>query len=496
MKTPYEILGVPRQADDEEIRTAYRRAAKVHHPDLNAGDKVAEESFRHARAAYELIKNSEQRAAYEVEQRNRRREKARHFHMVLAGFVTGSVTLVTVAMLSKAYEPSRPQLPRIATAKVTELQQIAASDYAFAGGTGSASGENSASQKTWETGTIAASADLPGNWPPRSELAVNSADASAARADSQTPITNEWKQAQASGSAMTLWVYVVRNPEMFEDEPSRSELLQLIEAADDVRLLGALGMSADGAIAARAQQRLAHLAEVVVTQGGEVAGGRVREGDASASGDPDFYLARAMRQFRRGDFDQAIRDCDEAIRLQPGKAQAYADRAKAWAGKGDKERAQADYEAAMRIDPNNPALLREQGTVWRQLGDLERALAALDHAIRLGFSDGSAYNERGLVWLQKGRQERAIADFNQALKIDPELAAALINRGIAWRSKGALDRAIADFGQVISVDPALSAAYYNRALVRIEKQDIEPAMTDLAKAWELLPDAVPSAHVQ
>src|SRR5262245_3672959 len=165
MKTPYEILGVPLHADDEEIRTAYRRAAKVHHPDVNAGDKViAEESFRHVRAAYEQIKDSEQRAAYEVEQRNRRREKARHFHMVLAGFVTGSVTLATVAMLSKAYEPSRP---RIATAKITELRQVAASDYAFAEGTGGASRENSASQKNLETGTIAASADLPENWPPR-----------------------------------------------------------------------------------------------------------------------------------------------------------------------------------------------------------------------------------------------------------------------------------------------------------------------------------------
>ena len=491
MKTPYEILGVPRHADDEEIRAAYRRAAKVHHPDVNAGDKVAEESFRHVHAAYEQIKNSEQRVAYEVEQRHRRREKARHFHMVLAGFVTGSVTLATVAMLSKAYEPSRP---RIATAKITEPRQVAASDYAFAGGTGSVSGENGASQKTWETGTIAASADLPENWPPRSELALNSADASVARVDSQTPVSREWKRAQASGSALPFWVYVVRKPEMLEDEPSRSELLQLIETADDVRLLDALGMGADGAIAERARQRLAHLAEAIVTHAAEVAGGRVREGDATASSDPDFYLARAMRDFRRGDFDQAIRDCEEAIRLQPGKAQAYADRAKAWAGKGDKERAQADYEAAMRIDPNNPTLLREQGTVWRQFGDLDRALATFDQAIRLGFSDASAYNERGQVWLQKGRHERAIADFNQALKIDPDLAAALVNRGIAWRSKGALDRAIADFGQVIGVDPNLSAAYYNRALARIEKQDVEPAMADLAKAWELLPDALPSAH--
>jgi tetratricopeptide (TPR) repeat protein len=309
-------------------------------------------------------------------------------------------------------------------------------------------------------------------------------------------MTSEWKRAQASGSSRTFWIYVVRNPEMFEDESFRSELLQLIEAADDVRLLGALGMGTDGAVAARARQRLTRLVEAVVTQITEVAGGLVGEGDATASSDPGACLARAMRHVHRGNFDQAIRDCDEAIRLEPGKAQAYGHRGKAWAGKGDTERALADYEAAIRIDPHNPALLREQGVLWRQVGDLDRALIAFDHAIRLGFSDASAYNERGQVWLQKGRQERAIADFNQALKIDPDLVSALINRGIAWRSKGALDRAIADFDQVISIDPNLSAAYYHRGLARIEKQDIELAMTDLAKAWELLPDALPSAQLQ
>jgi tetratricopeptide (TPR) repeat protein len=157
---------------------------------------------------------------------------------------------------------------------------------------------------------------------------------------------------------------------------------------------------------------------------------------------------------RRGNFDQAIADCDVAIRLEPDKAEAYGHRGKAWAGKGDTDRALADYEAAVRIDPNNPTLLRDQGIVWRRLGDPDRALAAFDHAIRLGFSDASAYNERGQVWLEKGRHERAIADFNQALKIDPTLVSALINRGIAWRSKGELDRAIADFGRVISIDPA------------------------------------------
>ena len=177
---------------------------------------------------------------------------------------------------------------------------------------------------------------------------------------------------------------------------------------------------ATGAIAERARQRLTRLSQAIVMQETEVAGGLAGEEDAAPSSDPAFYLARCSANIRRGNFDQAITDCDEAIRLEPGKAHAYGHRGKAWAGKGDTDRALADYEAAIRIDPHNPALLRDQGVMWRRLGDLDRALAAFDHAIRLGFSDASAYNERGQVWLQKGRHERAIADFDQALKIDPD----------------------------------------------------------------------------
>ena len=61
----YEILGVPRTASDAEIKTAFRRLARELHPDVNKQDPNAEEKFKEAAEAYEVLSDSERRATYD-----------------------------------------------------------------------------------------------------------------------------------------------------------------------------------------------------------------------------------------------------------------------------------------------------------------------------------------------------------------------------------------------------------------------------------------------
>jgi DnaJ-class molecular chaperone len=64
-KDPYAILGVKREATADEIRSAYRQLAKKLHPDLNPGDKGAEEKFKEVAAAYDLLGDAEKRARFD-----------------------------------------------------------------------------------------------------------------------------------------------------------------------------------------------------------------------------------------------------------------------------------------------------------------------------------------------------------------------------------------------------------------------------------------------
>jgi tetratricopeptide (TPR) repeat protein len=156
--------------------------------------------------------------------------------------------------------------------------------------------------------------------------------------------------------------------------------------------------------------------------------------------------------------DLAVAGCSRAIDSRQytdrSLARLYARRGGAYAAQGDFNRAVADYNESMRIDPTYPAAYLNRGNAWFHRGDFDRAIADYNQAIQLDPQYGTAYMNRGSALGAKGDFDRAIADFDQAIQLDPKEAKAYYNRGIAWEMKRNLQAALADFKMYSQLAPS------------------------------------------
>jgi curved DNA-binding protein CbpA len=74
-RDPYKVLGVPREASGDDVRKAYRRLARQHHPDIHTGDPGAEERFKEIQQAYEVLSDSDKRRKHDERSRTSSQRK-------------------------------------------------------------------------------------------------------------------------------------------------------------------------------------------------------------------------------------------------------------------------------------------------------------------------------------------------------------------------------------------------------------------------------------
>jgi len=109
----------------------------------------------------------------------------------------------------------------------------------------------------------------------------------------------------------------------------------------------------------------------------------------------DDHRSKGISYFNNGDYDRAISEFTDAIRIEPNNALNYTWRSNSYNSKGDYDRCIADCNQAIRINPNYSSAYNNRGFAYYGKGDYDRAIEDCSQAIRLDPNNMSAYNNRG-----------------------------------------------------------------------------------------------------
>ncbi|GMO50667.1 MAG: hypothetical protein Ta2G_08340 [Termitinemataceae bacterium] len=212
------------------------------------------------------------------------------------------------------------------------------------------------------------------------------------------------------------------------------------------------------------------------------------------------YLERGIEFYERADYDIAIAEFTDAIKLDTNFSVAYSHRGRAeWkkatsiniASEAEQEynKAIEDCTQAIRLDPNSAFAYNYRGNAYSGKKDYVKAFADYNMAIRLDPNFAAAYSNRGNAYRDKKDDVKALADYNMAIKLDPNFAAAYINRGDVYRAgKIDYDKAIEDYSQAIKIDPNYARAYNNRGNAYYNKDNYRQAILDYTQALKLNPN--------
>lgn len=133
------------------------------------------------------------------------------------------------------------------------------------------------------------------------------------------------------------------------------------------------------------------------------------------------HYNKGIEYYKQNDFDSAIKELTDTIRLNPNFSQAFVFRGQLYYVKGNYEQAIIDCNQVIRLNPNSAGAYNQRGWYYYFLGNNEQAIIDTTEAIRIDPNLKEAYDSRGWAYLDKGDYIHAIADFEMALRIDPML---------------------------------------------------------------------------
>jgi len=205
---------------------------------------------------------------------------------------------------------------------------------------------------------------------------------------------------------------------------------------------------------------------------------------APAAQTADDFFNQGWAKMHQSDWRGAVAAFDQAIKLDPGKVDAYLERGASKLMLGDHVGGMADYDQAIKVDPKNTEAYLKRGEAL-QMKDPKGAIADYQRVIALDPKNHEAYKDLATVKWMHQDNDGAIAAYDQLIALDPKDWYSYACRAMAKGSKGDWDGAIADYDQDILIEPTDFNAFHNRGQLKQKKGDLQGALADFNQAIAL-----------
>ena len=199
----------------------------------------------------------------------------------------------------------------------------------------------------------------------------------------------------------------------------------------------------------------------------------------------EAYRMRARGSIQLGDYEKAIRESDQALRMNPKDVWSYHNRGLAKAKLGRFDEAIQDYSMSISFNPHRNEAYVDRGGGIKLTEKLHLCLADFDTAIRFFPNNAKARIGRGDAKYKLGRYYEANSDYDIALGLKPSAYKGRGNVRNHWKQ---YTKAIADYDEAIRLDPNDAGSYFNRALSKSALKRYFAAILDLDAAIRLEPN--------
>ena len=199
------------------------------------------------------------------------------------------------------------------------------------------------------------------------------------------------------------------------------------------------------------------------------------------------HFQRAIAYAKKGNFDNAIADDTEVIRLNPRQYMAWNHRGSVFESKGQLDPAIADFTQAITIVPEMSVARFNRAEAYSKKGDYATAIDDLTAVIKREPKNSVAWNNRCYFRAIAGQLDAALADCNQSLKLVPDVSDTLDSRGFTYLRMKKYDLAIADYDAAVVAGGERAPWLYGRGLAKRAKHDAAGAKADTDEALKLDP---------